>query len=353
MSKMRILVAPLNWGLGHATRCIPIIKELERNDFEPILASDGVALSLLKKEFPHLRCLELPAYMVTYAKKGYLLKWIIVFDSPRIHKVIASEKLRTEEIVKEYNIGAIISDNRFGVYSDQLKRNVFITHQIKVLSGSTTFISSYFNRKHLQNFDQCWIPDFPGTKNLSGKLSHPKKLPENCEYIGPLSRFEKVEIETKYDYLLLLSGPEPQREMLEKILLKKFKNTTKRVLMVRGVVDDLKMDNEHRNIQIKNYLFGKELEEAINSSEIVVSRSGYTTLMDLSKLEKKAFLIPTPGQEEQIYLAKRLEKAKIAPYCKQEDFDLDLLENVNEYTGLRNFGKSLPLRNLFSFFHGE
>ena len=353
MPKMRILVAALNWGLGHATRCIPIIKELERCNYEPILASDGAALQILIKEFPHLRHLELPAYDIRYAKKGALLKWKLILESPRINKVIAAEKLRTEEIVTEFGIEVIISDNRFGVFSDQLKKNVFITHQINVLSGNTTFISSYFNRKHIRNFNQCWIPDFEGELNLSGKLAHPKKLPENCKYIGPLSRFEKNKSEIIYDYLLLLSGPEPQRSILEEILLEKFRNTTQKILLVRGVIEETPTLSENYNIQIKNYRFGKALEDAINSSEVIIGRSGYTTLMDLSKLEKKAFFIPTPGQEEQHYLAERLQEKSIAPFCQQQDFKLELLKEIDHYSGLGNFGKSLPLRDLFSFFHSE
>ena len=355
MSKKRILVAVMNWGLGHATRSIPVINALQNEHYEPMVASDGAALQLLKKEFPELTHLELPGYNIQYAKKGWLLNWKIIAQTSHIRKTIAAEKEKTRQIIKDYQIEGIISDNRFGVYSDDLKTNVFITHQIHVLSGITTFLSTFINRKHLKNFDQIWIPDYASTeRNLSGKLSHVDDLPEQCTYIGALSRFEKREIEIKYKHLLLLSGPEPQRSLLEEKLLACFSNTNDSILLVRGVIsEEEQLSSTNSNLQIRNYLFGRELEEAINSSETIIARSGYTTLMDLAKLEKKAFFIPTPGQEEQEYLAKRLERLGIAPFCSQNQFNLEKLKNIDNYTGLSNFGDGRVLRDLFAFFESE
>lgn len=355
MPKKRILVAVMNWGLGHATRSIPIIKALQQSEYEPILASDGAALELLRKEFPELTHLELPGYNIEYAKKGWLLNWKIIAQTSHIRKTIAAEKEMTRKIVEEYQIEGIISDNRFGVYDEKLRTNVFITHQIQVLSGITSFLSSYINRRHLQNFDQIWIPDYASAeRNLSGKLSHVKDLPEQCVYIGALSRFEKRALETKYKYLLLLSGPEPQRSLLEEKLLECFSNSSEEILLVRGVISEEKqLSSSNPNLHIRNYLFGKELGDAINSSETIIARSGYTTLMDLAELEKKTFFIPTPGQEEQEYLAKKLEKQGITPYSTQSKFNLQKLKKIDDYTGLRNFGDGRVLRDLFTFFERE
>jgi uncharacterized protein (TIGR00661 family) len=347
---MRILVAPLNWGLGHATRCIPIIKELEKSDFEIVIASDGEALALLKKEFPSLIHLELPSYNIRYTKKGYLLKWKLILESFRIQKVIKQERRRTEEIVEQYGITGIISDNRFGVRSNRLNKNIFITHQINVLSGRFTFLSSFINRQYLKKFDQCWIPDYEGPTNLSGKLGHPRNLPDNCRYIGLLSRFQKLKTPVKYDYLLLLSGPEPQRTLLENILLKAFENTSLKIKMVRGTFKASSIRTTNPNIHITDHLLGKSLEKVINESEYVISRPGYTSLMDLAKLEKKAFFIPTPGQEEQNYLASRLDKKGNSPFCKQHKFKLSLLSNLENYSGLGNIGTSNSIRDFIQFF---
>ncbi|SDS19055.1 conserved hypothetical protein [Gramella sp. MAR_2010_147] len=347
------MVATLNWGLGHSARCIPIIKHLQLNNFEPIVASDGEALKLLKKEFPHLIHIELPSYNIQYTKKGYYLKWKMIMDSPMILKAIKAEKNLTREIVKDYDIKGIISDNRFGVRNELLKTNIFITHQLNVLSGNTTFLSSYLNQQYISKFDECWVPDVEGEKNLSGILGHLKKKPENVKYIGPLSRLEKLETPELYDFLILLSGPEPQRSILESILLKEFRNSKAQILLIRGFFSEDSLEFTNPNINIKNHLFGEALEEAINASKYVISRSGYTSIMDLAKLDKKAFFIPTPGQKEQEYLAKRLNQLGIAPYCKQRDFNLSLLRNIETYKGLGNFGNHAISRDLFTLFKSE
>ena len=349
MRKKRILVAPLNWGLGHAARCIPIIKGLEQENFEPVLASDGNALLLLQKEFPHLKSFELPSYKVEYAKNGSNFKWKMMWDSPKILKAIKSEKKVTKKLVEELDLDGIISDNRFGVRYKHLKC-VFITHQLNVLSGTTTYFSSKLHQKYIKKFDECWIPDAKGKKNLSGILGHLNKLNENIKYIGPLSRFEKKNLPKQYDYLLLLSGPEPQRTILEELLLKEFEESPAKILLIRGVIEENSRPSKMANIDIENYRYGRELEEAINSSEVVISRSGYTSILDLAKLEKKAFFIPTPGQFEQEYLAERLMNLGIAPSCKQSDFQLQKLEEIGNYKGLKNIGFANSFREFFALF---
>jgi len=350
MPKKRILVATLNWGLGHATRCIPIIKQLHLNGFETVVASDGQALELLKKEFPHSIHIPLPSYNIQYSRKGVYLKWKMIKNSAGILKAIRAERKLTQELVEKYGIEGIISDNRLGVRSKKLKKNVFIAHQLNVLSGNTSFLSSSLHQQYISKFDQCWVPDVEGKKNLSGILGHLKNKPENVTYIGPISRLKKTNTPKFYDFLVLLSGPEPQRSILESILLKEFRTSKAKILFIRGVISEKTLNLSNTNINIKNYLYGTSLQEAINCSEYIVSRPGYTTLMDLAKLEKKAFFIPTPGQNEQEYLAKRLEKLAIAPFCEQEKFDLSQLRRIEEYTGLSNFGDHVVFRDLFSFF---
>lgn len=351
MKKKRILVAVLNWGLGHATRCIPLIKELIAKGYEPILASDGAALVLLKKEFPDLLAEELPSYNIEYGKSPNLLKWKLFLESPRIIQAIKAEKKHTKCLVEKYNLNGIISDNRLGVHYNHLK-NVFITHQLNVLSGNTTWLSSKLHQKYIRKFDECWVPDLPGSKNLSGVLGHMKKTPEEVKYMGPLSRFRKKVLPQKYKVMIILSGPEPQRTYLEKILQKEFKDTSENTLFVRGVLEDnaLILEETNPNLIIRNYLFGEDLEEALNSSEVIVCRSGYTSIMDLSKLEKKAFLIPTPGQFEQKYLAERLDKLGIAPYCSQEEFKISELERLKSFSGFRDFGFVTDFSTLFALF---
>ena len=349
----RILVAPLNWGLGHATRCIPIINALLDQGHDPFIASDGVALTLLQKEFPELPAFELPSYKITYAEKGKNFKIKMIWDSPKVLKAIAKEKKAIKKLVKEYHLDGIISDNRLGAYYKKVPC-VFITHQLNVLSGNTTWMSSKAHQKIIKKFDACWVPDVAGKPNLTGRLGHLKKTKSNVAYLGPLSRFEKLDVAQKYDLMVLLSGPEPQRTLLEKKLLHELQQFKGKVLFVRGKIEaeqtKEEIPTEKGRLLIYNFMQSKELHSAIGESGLVLCRSGYTTIMDLAKLEKKAFFIPTPGQYEQEYLAKRLQKQGLIPYSNQEDFTLKDLSRVDDYNGLKQFETELDYERLFTVF---
>ncbi len=331
--RKRILVTPLNWGLGHATRCIPIVNALLEHDYIPIIASDGDALNLLKKEFPNLTFDELPPYNVTYSKKAHLFKWKLLKDSPKLLNAINEERKATDLLIEKHNIDGIVSDNRLGVNSKKVP-SVFITHQLNVLSGNTTWLSTKIHQKIIEKFDECWIPDNEGIPNLSGKLGHVENTRLPIRYIGPLSRFEKCAIPIVHDIMVLLSGPEPQRTLLEEKLLKLLKDFKGSVLFVKGKVEEEVRVTKSGNLTIYNFMKGKTLEEAINASQFILSRSGYTTVMDLAKIGKRAFFIPTPGQFEQEYLATMLDHLHLVPSSSQDDFKIELLDVVEEYDGL-------------------
>jgi len=347
--KKRILVAPLNWGLGHATRCIPIIEELIKHDFEPIIGSDGSALTLLKKEFPNLQSIELPSYNVNYSKKGTYFKLKLISNIPSIAIAIKNENNFINKFVRTHHINGIISDNRLGLYCKEVPC-VIITHQLNVLSGNTTWLSTKLHHQFINRFDQCWVPDFKDDKNLSGTLGHSKKIITTTKYIGPISRFNKKVSDITYDLLVLLSGPEPQRSMLEIKLLKDLKTYNGNIIFIKGNVDSEQSVKVDGNITIYNYMTSTELEKTINESQLILSRSGYTTIMDLYKLNKKCFFIPTPGQYEQLYLAKKLKADLVAPYCFQDEFSVEKLNEVNHYIGFKNSKNQTDLKDLFSFF---
>ncbi|MDO5606900.1 MAG: glycosyltransferase [Capnocytophaga sp.] len=348
----RILVAPLNWGLGHATRCIPIIKALSECGFTPVIASDGVALALLRKEFPEVESIELPSYQIKYAKKGKFFKLKMIMDSDKLIKAINKEHKKLKEIVKTHRIDGVISDNRMGLYHKKLPC-VFITHQLRVLSGNTTWISTKLHQAFIKKFDACWVPDTEGKPNLTGKLGHLKKTKLPLKYIGALSRLEKRDLPQIYEYMILLSGPEPQRTMLDELLTAQLENVGEKVLFVRGFIEEEQKTEQKGNVLFYNFMNSEQLEEAFNQSGFVVSRSGYTTVMDLAKLEKKAFFIPTPGQFEQEYLAEKLDENGIVPYCKQDKFSLEKLQKIENYTGLQNLSVPVDFRELFRLFEGK
>ena len=347
-----ILVAPLNWGLGHATRCIPIVRELEKNGFTPIIASDGVALALLKKEFPHLIALELPSYSIEYAKKGENFKWKLLKNSPKTINAILSEKQLVKKWVLEYDLKGIISDNRLGIYSKKVP-SVFMTHQLTVLSGKTTWISSKLHQFFIRKFDECWVPDVNEIPNLTGKLGHLKDSNLNIKYIGVLSRLEYKELNVKYDLMILLSGPEPQRTILEDKLICEIQNTQETIVFIKGKVEKEQVKEQKGNVTFYNFMQSEELEKTFNESKMVLCRSGYTTVMDLCKLQKKAFFIPTPGQFEQEYLAKKYKNEGLVPYSKQDKFSLDNLNSVAVYRGLPITESTRNWRKLFAIFECE
>jgi uncharacterized protein (TIGR00661 family) len=344
-----ILIAPLNWGLGHATRCIPIIKALQENNYIPIIATDGIALELLKKEFPYIKTLELPSYKIEYAKNRAHFKWKLIRNSPKLIGAVLNEKRLIKKWVKKYNIEGIISDNRLGVYHKNIP-SVFITHQLNVLTGNTTWLTSKMHQFIIKKYTECWVPDFENTPNLTGKLGHLELNNLNVKYLGPLSRMQKKEVPKVYDLMIILSGPEPQRGLIEKKLKKELEQFGGKIIFIKGLIKKNQNKEEKRNVTYYNFMNTRQLEQTFNESEIVLCRSGYTTIMDLVKLEKKAFFIPTPGQYEQEYLAEKLEKEGFAPYATQDDFKIKDLFKTEQYKGFSGINNDLNWVELFDIF---
>ena len=277
--------------MGHATRCIPIIKALIKEGFEPILASDGNALLLLKKEFPFLKSYSLPTYNIKYSKSGNNLKLKLLLSTPFIFYAVKKENKIVAQIIDKENIKGIISDNRFGVFSNTIP-SVYITHQLNILSGKTTFITSKIHQKIIAKYNECWVPDFEKASNFSGTLGHLENKSLDIKYLGILSRLKPFKSEIKYDIMVLLSGPEPQRTTLENKLLIELQNHSGKILFIRGVLNDSKEIKGSTNFEIVNYLGTELLEKAMNQSNLIIARSGYSTIMDLAVFGKKAFFIP-------------------------------------------------------------
>ena len=241
---------------------------------------------------------------------------------PKIIFTIYQEHQWLDKIIEEYKIDAVISDNRVGLYSNKI-HSVYITHQLLIKTGNnfTERIASKIHHHFINKYDECWVPDF-ALNSLAGKLSHPAKLSRKIKYIGALSRFELQEhTEKKYDLLISISGPEPQRTIFEDQILNDLKSYSGKVLLIRGLPGNKKLLHNH-SIKIKDHLSAKQLNEVMLQSAMIIARCGYTTIMDLVKLKKKAILIPTPGQAEQEYLAKYLLEKKIFYTVEQTNFSL-------------------------------
>lgn len=327
----RILFAPLDWGLGHASRCIPLIEECLLNGHEVIIAANQMISILLQKEFPTLRYLPLHGYNVTYSKKKWMLPIDILAQIPKIRTAIRTEHQWLQQAIEEYQLDLVISDNRYGLYTAKIPC-VFITHQLQIQVPQSSFLQKIINRlnhRYISKFTTCLVPDYEVDK-MSGYLSTATGL-TNITYIGNLSRFTQTKQPPPvYDLLVLLSGPEPQRSLLENLLLDQIQHTNLKTYVVRGKPGSLDKPIGSTNSTIVNHLSSSELQTVIASSAIVICRSGYSTIMDLIKLNRHAILIPTPGQTEQEYLASYLADKNWFMTCNQEDISLKSL--VDKYT---------------------
>jgi len=351
--RKKILVAPLNFGLGHATRCIPIIEALENHGYEPIIASNGASLHLLQKEFPHLASAELPHYQPEHTKKDALINPKSLPQLLRMFSAIRRERRAVSQLVAQYNISGIISDTRLGAYHPGLPA-VLITHQVNVLCGNTSGLASRINRVYFKKFTQCWVPDVKDSPNLSGKMGHTEESIPNLKYIGTLSRLHKTNAESRlYDLAVLLSGPEPYRTQLEQRIMEELQGYEGTAVVIRGLIQDGQHVSHNGNITTYNYMDSAGLEETLNRSELVLCRPGYSNIMDLAKLCKKAFFIPVPGSAEQEYLARKLKKATLAPYAKQDSFRIRDLEKAPLCKGLRDINGLGKWKDLFSLFEGK
>ncbi len=329
-SKKNILVCPLNWGIGHATRCIPIINKLLEYNQNIIIAADERPLALLKKEFPDLQFIVFPGYNVLYPRKGSMVFKILEY-SLRILKDIYIEHKKLKAIIKKHNIDIVISDNRYGLWNNDVF-SVFMTHQLMIKCPEIIkFAEPVLNiiiKNFIKKYDECWIPDYQGDINLSGDLSHKYKLPSNTYYIGPLSRFflktNKIDktVKINYDVLFMISGPEPQRTIFEKIIFAQLKNSNIKAIVVRGITEKRKEYNLNDNIKVFSHLKSDEMKKNIQQSGIVICRSGYSSVMDLVALGKKAVFVPTPGQTEQKYLAEYLFNKNLYYFINQKKFNL-------------------------------
>lgn len=318
-----VLVAPLDWGLGHATRCIPLINALVANGYTVLLAAEGAQAHLLQQEFPQLTLLPMAGYRVRYAKTRLGLALSLLRQLPRLRQQIREEHDWLEQVIQTHHIDLVISDNRYGLYSKKVSC-IFITHQLTIKAPFAWLenLLQSINYRFINRFTACWVPDMEGGANIAGILSHPQKMPAiPVLYLGVLSRFAPGALEKKYDYCILLSGPEPQRSLLENTFIKGLPSVSGTCLLVRGKPGSTEQLTIAPHVTVVNHLPGVELEAAIRQSEYVISRSGYSTVMELLAMHKKAILIPTPGQTEQEYLAARLQAAGTCISFTQNNFE--------------------------------
>lgn len=300
------LVAILDWGLGHASRSVSLVEQLTGQGREITIASSGKALLFLRKHFPAYPFVELPAYAIRYPHQSMVANMLRQF--PRALRVIGSEYRQVQSIVQEREITRIISDGRFGCWHPEVP-SIWVAHQLHIQhanAGLATVANRTYHHYIRRRFQEVWIPDRATEPRLAGKLSQPiVGLP--YRYLGPQSRFQSKEVKDKiirFRYLVLLSGPEPQRSRLEALLRTQLSKLDAPTLLVRGVPGETEIRKTSSQLHLVDWLLGDQLEEAVQQSETIICRSGYSTLMDAWYWQKDLLLVPTPGQGEQEYLAR-------------------------------------------------
>ncbi len=334
----------MDWGIGHATRCVPLIKKLIENDANVIIAADKRPLAFLKREFPNLKFIKLSGYNISYSRKGNMVLKTLL-SIPKILFGICKEHKLLKYIINIYNIDVVISDNRYGLWNKNIK-SIFITHQIMIKCPKSIKFIEFFlfhlSKFFITKYDECWVPDYKGSINLSGDLSHKYKAPSNTYFIGPLSRFysdndKSLEHEIKYDLLVILSGPEPQRTILEEKILFQLKNKCSKLntVIARGITEEDKQYNISENIKVFSHLESEKMKYYIQRSNLIVCRPGYSSIMDIIALGKNAVFIPTQGQTEQEYLSEYYLNKNIFFTTSQNNLNLmDAVKQSDYYSGI-------------------
>ena len=328
---LRILISPLDWGLGHATRCIPIIRQLLKSGHKITLAGNGRSLVLLEKEFPLLKTIELQGFSPSYPKSGKMLLHLLLL-LPKFIFSILREHQQLSNVLSTNSFDVIISDNRYGLFNKKI-RSVIITHQVMIKLPNWLKLAEYpiyvVSRFMISRFNECWIPDTLGIPGLSGDLSHKYTLPRNACFVGPLTRFSgsgyfETNCSGEIRITAIISGPEPQRSLFEELITKQLSDLNLTSTILSGRPDFGKTVDSVGCLTIISHLETHELEQIIAVSTLVICRSGYSSIMDLAAMGSKALFVPTPGQTEQIYLAELHQQLGIALWRPQDKLNLKI-----------------------------
>ncbi len=341
MKAQTALVCPLSWGLGHASRCIPIVAALQDAGIQVIIGANGRSGKLLREHFPELPFIETPFKEITLHK--WLPAWVsILVQAPSLLCMVKIEREFVSQITKAHNIDLIISDNRYGLHSPGIP-SIIITHQLRIMhphpfKGFEWLTEKYVN-KLCEHFTEIWIPDFSGDTNLSGKLSHTTSSKKNrARFIGPLSRFSNIDVNTsviRNKIVVVISGPDPARQQFENTIKEKALKSGKAITIIGGRPDRAIAESVGL-LTIYSHLNDEAFAREIKSAEYVIASGGYSTIMDMVSLGCCATIIPFKGQTEQKYLAATLHNNGqfLALSLNKLDFD-----SVNKW-GISNIRRS-------------
>ncbi len=326
MKKRKIFFAILDMGLGHATRSLPIVKKCIELEWQVIIGCSGRSLIFLEKEIPQASFVEMADYGLRYSEKGVSVLRIMV-KFPRLLCVILSEHKFIRQYIHENKVDIILSDHRYGCFSKEIP-SFLLTHQLRFIAPKSIryleFLGVLFNNYFHCKYSAVIVPDTLQKNQglISGDMS--KITGEKAYYFaGILSSLSRQEnLKNDIDVFISISGPEPQRTVLERIIRAQINDIPGKKVVALGLPESNFIEHTHPDIIIYHHLARTEMELFMNKSQIIISRSGFSTIMELAELTKKALFIPTPGQTEQFYLAERLYKNKWFYFVQQDKLNL-------------------------------
>ncbi len=356
---MKVLFGVCSWGLGHATRDLSLIKGIIEAGHEITIVAKGRSLNLLKEELGNsCSYLEIPDYSSPYSKKDFSVPKFLSYFPVYMNQVVKEhEKIR--KLVRREGYERIISDNRFGVHNREVP-SYFISHQLRFLAPGRVKLfemaTEGFNYSFFKNsFTKFLVPDFK-EDSLSGDLSHNLKYFKEgqVEYLGILSDLIKKKVSQDIDYFISVSGPEPQRSIFERKVLEQAPRLKGKVVVALGK-PEAPQERGSGELRIFGYLKRREQEDVMNRAKLIIARSGYSTLMEVVALGKKALFVPTPGQTEQVYLAKYHRKQGNFHSVDQDSLNLARdVEKAKRCQGIK--GKARPegaVKKFMSIVFGE
>lgn len=383
---MKVLVAPLDWGLGHATRCVPVVREFLRAGAEVELAVVKANANFFREVFPDLRQRLAPSYNIVYPKHGYNMALWLLKNSVHLNAVMRYEHHFAEEMVKRHGYDVLFSDNRFAFYSKNAL-SIYMTHQRRIAFprafAAFERIGVMWHANIMRKFDEVWVPDLEIYPGYAGSLSHSGATPGDkpMRFVGTLSRFSEMvnvgnalgnapapvdlerevdlmsvsefmahsanvewdaapekrtsgnhsfEMRANYKVVAVVSGVEPARTQFEQQLREALQQIPGQHMMILGKPSAEQKTWTEGNIEFHTHLATNDFAEAVKRADFVVSRGGYSTVMDMAELGAKCIFVPTPGQFEQIVLAHDLSKAGYAVEIPADELSAETLASAFE-----------------------
>jgi uncharacterized protein (TIGR00661 family) len=346
--KKRVFFAPLNWGLGHATRILPLIKYLLKKNFTIYIAASGRSKELLQNEISECVFLDFPAYPIKYPRSRFFVTRFMLVIFPQMFFAMVKEKRKLKNLQKKYKFDLIISDNRFSLASKEVK-SILISHQLRYKLPwpihKMEWLPEYFNYIHFKKYDKIIIPDVEAGQTLTGELSHDMRYlsKEKLYFLGILCDLEDTipGDDKPIDYFVIISGPEPQRTKFEKLVFRELHKLEGRVVVTLGKPEK-KYKIRMGNAEIYTYFTRRDISRYMVRAKLIISRPGYTTVMEMIELGKCGLFIPTPGQIEQEYLAKHFLKNNWCYSTPQHGFEMrSALKNARTFPGFPdNFSRT-------------